>query len=43
MSKFKITIFDADVDGNVHEETFSGRHEALKRLINKITNSKEEE
>ena len=29
MSKFKITIFDADVGSNVHEETFSGRHEAL--------------
>ena len=29
MSKFKITIFDVDVGGNVHEETFSRRHEAL--------------
>lgn len=29
MPKFKFTIFDADVGGNVHEETFSRRHEAL--------------
>ena len=36
MLKFKITIFDADVGGNVHEETFNGHIAALVGARNVI-------